>query len=463
MKPENRRGLIAASHYVVLGFVGLFAIAVLIVALRYSANRQNSNSPKVSDGGAQAGLSATNTNAAASTNALSESELDRLIRTMNDGSLTLAERRKAIFALAHDGSPAALAALKDALARYPNEIRKTIAEALGECPTRGGLALLIDLLKDSDAAVAKAAVRGLARQNQAGAATALSQFLNDTNSASGVRCEAALALGELKQPWVLDPLSRIARHDSDEDVAKAALDGIGNLDFNDTKAFFQDYINSPDVSTELRSDAIDALAAGSGDSAGFLAQIAGNKDLDADLRAEAAWAMSTTGVTGDLSTQLLAMLQNEDDPDVRLRLYQALNNQDSYDSAAVLALVQKETDPAAITAGLESLAKAFAANPNDPQLQSYFAQSGIDQLKNIILGTSDLDTRQKAIIALSALAAAHDQPAVDALNSVRDQINQQQLQQQQARQQQAQQKQAQYDASHSGPRSRNGRTQSGSP
>ena len=168
-------------------------------------------------------------------------------------------------------------------------------------------------------------------------------------------------------------------------------------------------------------------------------------------------------MTGDLSSQLLAMLQNEGDPDVRLRLYQALNNQDSYDSAAVLALVQKETDPAAITAGLESLAKAFAANPTDPQLQSYFAQTGVDQLKNIILGASDLDTRQKAVIALSALAAAHDQLAIDALNSVRDQISQQQLQQQQSLQQQNQQKQAQYDAAHSAPHNRAGRTPRSSP
>jgi HEAT repeat protein len=279
------------------------------------------------------------------------------------------------------------------------------------------------LLKDSDQAVAKAAVHGLAQQDQAGAGTALSQLLNDASAAPGVRCEAALALGDIKQPWVLDPLSRAAREAHDANVAKAALDAIGKLDFSDTRGFFQDYIQSANTSSELRVDAIDAVAASQGDPNSFLAQLAANHDLDSEARAEAAWAMSATDVTGNNGAQLLAMLQNETDPDVRLRLYQALNNQDSFDTAAALAMVQKENDPTAIAVGLETLAKALAMNGNDPQLQSYFDQTGINQLKQLALNTPDLDTRQKAVIALTALAAAHNPAAVDALNALHQQLD----------------------------------------
>jgi HEAT repeat protein len=333
----------------------------------------------------------------------------------------LDERKKAILALAQDGSPAALAALKAALGHSAPEIRQAIAASLGQCHSREAVAMLKALLSDPDEAVARSAVRSLAGGDQPGAAPAVVDLLNDPNASVDLRCEAALALGDLKEPWVLDPLSRAAKESEDEDVIKAALDGIAKLDFSASRPFFEDYLRSPDVASDLRIEAIDALAQVSGDPTSFLAQLAAN-DADPDIRAAAARAMSATEATGNAGPELLSLLRNESDPDVRLRLYQALLNQQSFDTATALALVQNEQDPATLVAGLDALAKALRDNPN-PQLQNYFNQTAVPELKQIALTGQSLDDRQEAVIALTR---AHTPEAMAALAEVAQQMAQQQ-------------------------------------
>jgi hypothetical protein len=121
-------------------------------------------------------------------------------------------------------------------------------------------------------------------------------------------------------------------------------------------------------------------------------------------------------------------LQNETDPNVRARLYQALENQGSYDTSAVLALLQNEKDPLSQVAGLDLLSRAARDNPNDPALQNFFAQTGIAELKDIALNSKILDIRQEAIIALTSLTIGGNKQAMEALNDVRTQLPQQQAQ-----------------------------------
>jgi len=122
-------------------------------------------------------------------------------------------------------------------------------------------------------------------------------------------------------------------------------------------------------------------------------------DSDAEVRASAAWAISATDANGNAGPQLLSALQGEQDSDVRRRLYQALSNQESFDTSTALALIQRETDPTARVAGMDLLASSLRNNPT-PEVQSYFDQTAAPALKNTALTGESNQERMAALIAL---------------------------------------------------------------
>jgi HEAT repeat protein len=335
-----------------------------------------------------------------------------LVRQLNDASLPLSERQNAIYALLKNGSPEALAALKEAAGGSSPEIRGAIAGALRGCASPGCTAILVGLLHDSEESVAMAAVESLARQNSPEAATALGELLNDAQQSSTLRCEAALGLRGSEQFGVTAMLTQAAQQKDDDDVVEAALKALGDRDFTETQPFFQNYLKSSDVSSELRVDAVEAIGGASGDPTAFLASML--TDPDNAVRTAAAWALSATSATGSAGPQILSLLQSETDPDVRLRLYQALRNQDSFDVGSALSLVQNETDSSARIAGLDLLAKTLRDNPT-PALQSFFDQTAIAELKDDGMNAEVYDDRQAAVLALTR---AHTPAAMQALQEL---------------------------------------------
>lgn len=424
-----------ATYFISFGLVGAAVLALAFFLMR-------SLSPNAPHESAQQGLDASanaaptpvgdKTSAAAhheATQPISLSpDLALLVRQMNDSSLSIAERQKAIAALVQDGSPEALAALKEAAASSPPEIRGAIAGALRACASPGCTSILLTLLHDPNESVAIESIRSLAKQASPEAATALGQVLNNPQQSSNLRCEAALDLGDVEQFGVVSMLTDAAKQTDDEDVAAAALKALGGRDFSETQAFFESFLRSGDASPELRVAAVEALGGAEGDPTAFLVSLL--TDPDGDVRVEAAWALSALSATGNAGAQLLALLQTETDADVRLRLFQALRNQDSFDVSAAMALVQNEPDPSARIAGLDLLATALRNNPTTA-LQNFFDQTATAELKNDILTSQVFDDQQAAVLALTR---AHTPLAMQALQEVA---------QEQAAQAQAAQAQAQ--------------------
>jgi HEAT repeat protein len=337
-----------------------------------------------------------------------------LIKILNDPSLPLEERKKAIKALAQDGSPEAIGALKNALASGTDELRVAIAEGLGACASLDCTLVLQGLLNDANAALVKAAVQGLAQQGSPPAIAALTQLLYDSQRSADIREAAIQALGTIHQPGALDALTQAALNLNDEGFVTEILTALGSRDFSETQGFFQNYLRSPTVPSDLRVAAVEALAQAQGDPTAFLLSLV--SDQNPDVRNAAAWALSATDATGTAGAQLLGLLQAESDAGVRARLYQALGNQESYDVPSVLTAVESEKDPAAQVAGLDLLAKTLAENPSTPGLQSFFDQTAIAQLRQIALSGPTSDERMTAIIALTRLAGT--QPALQALQYV---------------------------------------------
>jgi len=345
-------------------------------------------------------------------------DVDALIRTLKDGTESPEARINAARRLAGVGSNEALAALKEVLLTGPDELRAAIAEALGNCPHPECPFILLGLLADRSEAVVRAAVRGLARQDSIQALDALNRLLHDSTKALSVRCEAAAGLASMRQPAAMEALSRAAMLNNDEAILSQLLDGVADHPIGESRDFFQNYLRSPHVSTDLKVTALEALGQTPGEVGSFLADYLRNPDPE--LRAAAAWALSTADDPGSLASQLMPLLQSESDPEVRRRLYQALGNQENVDWQTILPALQRETDAIARLAGLELLAgllrNDILQNRSSEQQLAYFDQTVVPELKTAALSGRSSEIRKQAIIALKRAGTPAALEAVQHVN-----------------------------------------------
>lgn len=344
-------------------------------------------------------------------------EREGWIRTLRDGAQATEARIQAARRLAESADPAALAALQEVIRDGPDELCVAIAEALGQCPHPASASILLGLLADPREAVVCAAVRGLARQDSIPALGELSRLLDDATQALSVRCEAAAGLAGMKQPGAMEALGRAAMQIGDEAIQSQLLDSVANRPLDECREFFQNYLQAPHLSPDLKVTALEALGHTPGEVGAILVDYLGNPD--SELRAAAAWALSTADEPGALAAQLMSALLSESDPAVRRRLYQALANQEQVDWQSVLPVVQREGDVIARLAGLDLLASLLGNDllrnsPFDQQL-AYFDQTVVPELQNAALVGRSSDLRQQAIIALGR---AGTPAALEALQDV---------------------------------------------
>lgn len=332
-----------------------------------------------------------------------ESESELLAR-LTDANVDLRTRCQAGRMLARLGSSSALAAVKQALITGAPSLRAAIAEGLGESPLPEARQLLLTLVNDPDERVAQGAVRGWALAGDTEAADALTTLVYSDDHTEGVRTEAALALGELvNQPQAYAALTNAAWQLRDDTLAPAVLEGLGRRSVNETEEFFRQYLARPDLPGSLRSAAVEALGQAQGDSSPLLLEFLG--DADPEVRAGAAWALSATLESGRATELLLTHLSSEPDPAVRSRLYQALGNQEAFDAAAVIPVVQQETRPDVRLSGLDFLGQACRDNPS-PAVLEFFDTVALPELKTIALQAEDAHSRLAAVIALRRASTA---------------------------------------------------------
>ena len=303
-------------------------------------------------------------------------------------------------------------ALECVLRDGPVQLKAAVAEALGECPSPDARPLLLTLANGSDETTARGAMRGLAALGDTGATGTLASSLFDERKSAALRTEAALALGGVREAAALDALTRAVREIRDETILNHALDGLGHRPFAETEATFREFLKRDDITPASRVAAIEALGHVPDSATAFLLGYA--NDPSQELRAAAGWALSTADPPGEIAPQLLGWLQQENDPGVRLRLYQALSHQDPAASSAVLSSVQRETDPETRVAGFGLLADSLRADGN-PDASRYFDSTAVAELKNAALTSTRLD---QSLAAIMTLDRAGTPAAIAALNDI---------------------------------------------
>jgi HEAT repeat protein len=339
--------------------------------------------------------------------------VSRLAATLLDPSQPLKSRRRAAWSLGKIGSAEAIAALRQSLVTAPPQLKSTIAEALGRSGHPQAKTLLYALLRDDDESVVRGAVRGLAAIADGETITHLSEIIGDRQRSHAVRTEAAIALGEVGTPEAYGPLIKLSGNKQDREIAEAVLSGLGRQPFDRTGDFFRAYLESARVDPEMRVLALESLGQTMGDVAPFLAQFLTSKD--ADVRAAAAWAIANLEEPGDVAQQLVGQLRTETQPEVRTRMYQALENQETSDPASLLPLIVSDGDTTARVAGMKFLATQLAFGEGNHTLAKQFDEMVVPQLADLSVNGKDFQIRLGSVIALRQARTPQSLRTLDAI------------------------------------------------
>lgn len=308
-----------------------------------------------------------------------------------------ATRRQAALDLARDGSPAAMAVLKQAALGGDVELAEIIAGVLGNCRNAESLDILKTLLAHTNEPVVLASVQSLGQHGTAAALSLLRDVLQDAKQTIDVRAEAALSAGATPLPEAFTMLRDALGHVADEAIASQIVRAIASRPFEESGSFLQTYLNTREVASDLKAEALKALGGVKGDTAGLLLNFAQNED--AELRAAAVRGLGGDNAPSDVGDEIVALLATETDSLVRKRLYQALAHQQSFDLAAAWAQTESERDPAVRMAGLRLLADAVQQS-RSADIGELFDSRAVPELKAMALNSESMDNRLAAVMAL---------------------------------------------------------------
>ena len=318
-----------------------------------------------------------------------------------DNAQPATQHRKAARSLAELASAESVAALKIALAEGSPQARIAVAEALGACRHQDAFTAAAELVKANEDRLALAAIRGFGDRGDAAAADLLRDVLFSEDGSEPARIEAALSLGTMGDaPGGKDAakvLFDAAERIREETILQPVFEGIAARPFEECRTFFSAYLGANDVPVELKALALESLGLSGHAPAEFLLQYAAHPDPQ--VRGAAALGLANTDESG-LSASLANLARVETDPKVRVRLYQALGNQENPSPADVLALVQAEKDPAARLPAL-TLAASLSNAAAHEEFVRYFDQVAVPELTLAALTAPQVGDRIAAVVALS--------------------------------------------------------------
>jgi len=403
----------------------LLVVAVILIAAIAGLVLRNSSKQGVRDDGSTSSVTGASSETRGSGRDLTRHKAVGDVTGQNwsaillDPSQPMKLRREAASELAKLGTDEAIRDLKVALKDGEPRLRAIIADALGISPHPEAKLLLKELINDKDPLVAGAAINGWARRGDAEAIEVLTGILQDEKRDADMRGNAAMALGTINDPAALKVLMTAAKGMQDSEVISQIMQGIGQRPFSETQAFYQQYLAQTGIPQAARVAAVESIGNAEGQTTTFLMQY--TRDADPEVRAGAAWAISNSGERGQSAPEIMALLQQESDNSVRMRLYQALGNQEQVDVNSVMGMVQREVNNDTRLAGLELLSERL--NPQEqPEVSQYFNQIAVPELKTSALsGATDYERMVAALSLLKARTPESMQALQDIASQTKDQ------------------------------------------
>ena len=324
--------------------------------------------------------------------------LEETIARFLDEKTDIEKRRIYAYRLARAGTPEAMAALSQVFQTAGPEHKAFMLQLIGSTGNPGVKDWLWQWLTDSDIRVVMAAIRGLSAIGGTDVSERLITLLRDSKQAEQVRIEAALGLGAMGTPEAADMLAKAFSETKEPELGMQILDSLGRFPFEIVASTFKQVLSSTGVPPETRVAAVESLAYSSTGAVPFLLGFA-ESDADADVRASAAWAISTHGRYRDLAPVLTDMVEAEPDEDVRRRLYEALVPQSEIPAERLLPSVLEEEDIASRVAGFNALASAVT-QASSGEFALTFDQQIVPELLEIAMADNSVNIRMRAVFAL---------------------------------------------------------------
>ncbi|MEK7952953.1 HEAT repeat domain-containing protein [Luteolibacter soli] len=324
--------------------------------------------------------------------------LRETIERFLDEGTDLAARRDFAFRLAREGTPEALAALQHVLGTASPADLEHMLWLIGRAGNPATIPLLESLVRHTDESVARAAIRALGLIGNDTAVRLVADLLANPTCPEALRIEAAVTLGTVQTTTAQLALTETFARLPSGEVASEILHGLGRYDFDRVAPVFRSYLSSPTASGELRIVAVEALAKSSADAVPFLLEVA-RADTDPEVRASAAWAISTHQTAERFGNRLTEMAEDEAEVEVRRRLYEAMVNQSDTSAGRIFPLVLAEEDTAARIAGLNALGASVHQDPSSSAALD-FDERLVPELQRLATSPNSLNLQIRAVFAL---------------------------------------------------------------
>jgi len=323
---------------------------------------------------------------------------DETIDRFLSPSTPFGERRMLAVRLARLGTPEAIAALLQGFEQAPPEQQALLAQLLGSTGIPEMKPRLLMLLYSNDERLVAGAMRGLAALGDQEVSTRLERFLIDEHQSIALRSTAAQVLGEIGTISARDALVSVLTADPFNELTPVVLQSLGVQPFSRVAVVFDRYLAAPETPPELRVTAVESLAFSSKEAVPFLLRTAAYH-ADPEVRASAAWAVSTHESPLQLGSTLAAMVAREEEPDVRRRLYEALTPQPDIPATSLMARALAEDDIDARVAAYNAVASAIGQGKAFDTAGA-FDHKVVPDLVQIAGNENTLNVRLRAVFAL---------------------------------------------------------------
>jgi HEAT repeat protein len=291
-----------------------------------------------------------------------------------------------------------LAALERVLATAAPEDAEHLLWLIGRAGNPATVPWLALQVRHDEEIVARAAIRALGLIGGDEATGHVAEVLADDTCPQALRIEAAVTLGNIQTTAAQLALTDAFASMPSSDVAVEILHGLGRYDFDRVAPVIRGCLAAPADHGELRVAAVEALAKSSPDAVPFLLDVAG-ADADPEVRAGAAWAVSTHPTAEHFGSHLTGLAESEPEADVRRRLYEAMISQADTAADRVLPLVLAEQDTAARIAGCNAIGASIRHDRASPAAKDFDEQL-VPELACLATRPNTLNLQLRAVFAL---------------------------------------------------------------
>jgi HEAT repeat protein len=340
---------------------------------------------------------------------------DRL-QTLNallDANTPAKARYQAAWKLAEYADASTIEALSRVLSDplSPATLKAAILEGLGSSEYPQKKDVLLQWLSDKDEVVVCGAIRGLSAIGDEDSVSMLANMARSTDS-STVATEALNGLGTAHHPSAMANLVQMYNEPAAnraELTREDILAAIGNRNISESGQFLAQVFNDNAADSEIRCAVAEAVGDSKGNVGAFL--VSTLSDPCSDVRAAAAWSLASAEEPGDVASEIQGLIKTEPDSTVRMRLYQALNNQENVDISALASNIASELVAETQLAGYNFLSRNIRGT-DDQQLKQWYATTVVPELKNTALTGEASNTRLTAVMALKAAGLPESRTAL---------------------------------------------------